>query len=71
MSERMDRIFIPAEAGYIKIYVFGFLRDSAWGQVFAEYNGLTVVVKGYNRKKTIIRALTKLHESLLKLKKDS
>ncbi|GER68121.1 hypothetical protein BpJC7_27770 [Weizmannia acidilactici] len=70
MSERMDMFFIPAKEGYIKIYVYGFLHDSSWGQVFTEYNGLTVVVKGYNRKKTIIRSLTKMHESLLKLKRD-
>ncbi|WP_018663001.1 hypothetical protein [Heyndrickxia acidiproducens] len=71
MSDRMDMIFIPTEKGYIKIFVYGFFHDRSWGQVFTEYNGITVVVKGYNRKKTMIRSLSKMHESLLKLKKDS
>ncbi|MGE8206708.1 hypothetical protein ACQKP0_19545 [Heyndrickxia sp. NPDC080065] len=63
--DQMDVIFLPADKGMIKIYAYGFSPAGSWGQVFTEYNNITVTVKGYHRKKTIIRCLSRLNESLL------
>ncbi len=65
-----EAIFLPTKSGVIKIYIYGFKPRGSWGQVFATKNGITVNVKGYNRRKTIIRSLTKLNDSLLNIKED-
>ncbi|MGE6258562.1 hypothetical protein ACQKCU_11810 [Heyndrickxia sporothermodurans] len=68
--EHMDVIFLPTEKGTIKIYAYGFSPSGSWGQVFTEYNNITVTVKGYHKKKSIIRSLTRLNESLLNKMED-
>lgn len=68
--DHMDVIFLPTETGMIKIYAYGFSPSGAWGQVITEYNDITVTVKGYHRKKSIIRSLTRLNESLLNKMED-
>lgn len=70
LNTRMEVLFLPSNTGMIKIFIYGFLSDGAWGRVYASLNDVTVVEKGYNRKKTIIQSLTKLHNSLLHKKKD-
>ncbi|MBU5214426.1 MULTISPECIES: hypothetical protein [Heyndrickxia] len=68
--EQMDAIFLPTETGMIKIYAYGFSPSGSWGQVYTEYNDITITVKGYHRKKTIIRSLSRLNESLLNKMED-
>lgn len=63
---RMEMIFIPAKNGYIKVYVYGFSNLGTWGNAVAEFNGVTVTAKGFNKKRTIVRSISKLHESLVK-----
>jgi hypothetical protein len=63
---RMEMIFIPAKNGYIKVYVYGFSSLGTWGNAVAEFNGVTVTAKGFNKKRTIVRSISKLHESLLR-----
>jgi hypothetical protein len=63
---RMEMIFIPAKNGYIKVYVYGFSNLWTWGNAVAEFNGVTVTAKGFNKKRTIVRSISKLHESLVK-----
>lgn len=63
---KMEFIFIPANNGIIKLYVYGFSGMNAPGKVYATYNDFVVSSKGYNRKRTIVKALSKLHESLAK-----
>ncbi|RLQ90602.1 hypothetical protein [Falsibacillus albus] len=63
--EQMELILLPIEQGLIKIYVYGFNSKGAWGRVYAELNESNISIKGYHRKKTIIKALSKLNEKLL------
>lgn len=65
--ERLSKhiLFIPSTSGLIKVHIYGFNKLGSSGQAFSELNGVSVRAKGYNRKKTIIRSLSKLHEALL------
>jgi hypothetical protein len=63
---RMEMIFIPAKNGYIKVYVYGFSNLGTCGNAVAEFNGVTVTAKGFNKKRTIVRSISKLHESLVR-----
>lgn len=63
---RMEMIFIPAKNGYIKVYVYGFSNLGTWGNAVAEFNGVSVTAKGFNKKRTIVRSISKLHESLVR-----
>lgn len=63
---RMEMIFIPAKNGYIKVYVYGFSNLGTWGNAVAVFNGVTVTAKGFNKKRTIVRSISKLHESLVR-----
>lgn len=69
-NNHFETIFLPSNSGIVKIYIYGFKPYGSWGQVFASLNDVTVNIKGYNRKKTIIRALANLNESLLNIKED-
>lgn len=63
---RMELIFIPAKNGYIKVFVNGFSNLGTLGNAVAEYKGVAVTAKGFNKKRTIVRSIAKLHESLVK-----
>ncbi|GIN89965.1 hypothetical protein J6TS1_03840 [Siminovitchia terrae] len=65
-----EAVFLPSKSGVIKIYIYGFKPYGSWGEVHTSMNGVSVSVRGYNRKKTIIRSLKKLNESLLNIKED-
>ncbi|MCU9612273.1 hypothetical protein OEV98_01690 [Caldibacillus lycopersici] len=60
--KNLEMIFIPSSFGLIKVYSYGFIQPGASGKVYATYNDIVVSSKGYNRKRTIIKALSKLHE---------
>ncbi|MEK3887145.1 hypothetical protein [Bacillus sp. FSL K6-3431] len=66
----LEIIYLPSKFGMVKVYVYGFKTFGAWGQVFATLDDISVNVKGYNRKKTIVRSLTSLNESLLNMKEE-
>ncbi|MBS4172321.1 hypothetical protein [Bacillus sp. FJAT-49736] len=68
--EQMDIFFLPTKSGVIKIYSYGFSSGDAWGQVFTEFNDITVTVKGYSQKKAIIKSITRLNDSLLNKNRD-
>jgi hypothetical protein len=67
----MEMIFIPAKNGYIKVFIHGFSNLGTWGNAIAEFNGISAAAKGFNKKRTIVRSIAKLHESLLKKGKRS
>lgn len=64
-EKRMEMIFIPAKNGYIKVFIYGFSNLGTWGKAFAEFNGISVAATGFSKKRTIVRSIAKLHESLL------
>jgi hypothetical protein len=64
-QEHMELIILPTDQGEVKVFVYGFKPFGSWGQVVVQLNDLTVNSKGYNRKKTIIRTLTQLHQMLV------
>ncbi len=68
--KQMDIMIVPTETGNVKIFSYGFIPLGSRGQVYIDYNGVTISVKGYHRKKAIIRAITRLNESLLNKKED-
>jgi hypothetical protein len=63
---RMEMIFIPLKNGKIKVFIYGFSNLGTWGNVVAEFNGTTVTSKGFNKKRTLVRSISKLHETLAK-----
>ncbi|MDQ0214823.1 hypothetical protein J2S13_001220 [Oikeobacillus pervagus] len=65
-SDRMELILIPSNKGFIKIHIYGFETYGAWGQVFAQLNEITVNMKGFHKKKTLIKTLVRLHDTLKK-----
>jgi hypothetical protein len=69
-NSKYEALFLPTKSGVIKIYIYGFKPHGSWGQVFTSINGVSVNVKGYHRKKTIIRSLEKLNESLLNINEE-
>ncbi|RDI47647.1 hypothetical protein [Falsibacillus pallidus] len=64
-NEKIEMMFLPIEEGLIKLYIYGFKSAGAWGQVIAEFNDVTINIKGYSRKKSIVRALAKLNNALI------
>lgn len=63
---RMEIIFIPSKDGMIKVFIYGFFNLGTWGKAVAELKGVAVTANGFSKKRTIVRALTKLHETLIK-----
>ncbi|MBT2637331.1 MULTISPECIES: hypothetical protein [unclassified Bacillus (in: firmicutes)] len=68
---QMEMIFIPAKNGYIKVFVYGFNHLGTWGNAVAVYNGESVSAKGFNKKRTVVHSLAKLHRSLLKKRREN
>jgi hypothetical protein len=69
-KQQMEVFFLPSTAGLIKIYINGFKPYDSRGQVNAILNDVTISIKGHHRKKTVVRALASLHESLLNKNRD-
>ncbi len=52
---------IPVTSGVITVYIEGFNEDISKGTAYAELNNEQVSATGFNKKKTIVRAIAKLH----------
>ncbi|WP_404408870.1 hypothetical protein [Jeotgalibacillus malaysiensis] len=52
---------IPVNPGVITVYIEGFNEEKSKGTVYAELNKEHVSATGFNKKKTIVRAIAKLH----------
>lgn len=65
-DRQMEMIFIPAKNGYLKVFIYGFSSLGTFGNAIAEFNGITAAAKGFNKKRTVVRSIVKLHESLTK-----
>jgi hypothetical protein len=63
---RIEMIFIPAKNWYIKVFVYGFNHLGSWGNAVAVFNGVSASAKGFNKKRTIVHSLSKLHTLLVK-----
>jgi hypothetical protein len=63
---RMEMIFLPAKNGHVKVFVYGFNHLGTWGSAVAVFNGASATAKGFNKKRTIVHSLAKLHRSLVK-----
>lgn len=63
---RMEIILIPSKNGMIKVFIYGFIHLGTWGKAVAEVKGVAVTANGFSKKRTIVRSLTKLHETLIK-----
>ncbi|MCM3123501.1 hypothetical protein QNH36_08140 [Mesobacillus sp. AQ2] len=61
---RMEIMFIPMKNGYLKVFVSGFDRLGTWGNSIAVFNGVSATAKGFNKKRTIVHSIAKLHKSL-------
>jgi hypothetical protein len=58
---KYEAFFFPTKEGLLKIHAYGFNPTGSWGEVYATLNEDTICVKGFNRHKTIMRAVkTKL-----------
>lgn len=58
---KMEKFVIPTSSGTMKIYIYGFANGGA-GKVYAILNDVVSSSKGYNKKRTIIRAVERLHQ---------
>lgn len=70
-EKRMEFWNLPSSQGMIKVWVYGFQHAGDFGRAIAVSDNITVTTKGYNRKKTIVRSLAKLHQVLLDQQKGS
>jgi len=61
--KKMEIILIPSSSGVIKVYIYGF--GNGYGKVYATLNEVVATSKGYNVKRTILKALSKLNQSLI------
>ncbi|MDQ0413498.1 MULTISPECIES: hypothetical protein [Mesobacillus] len=61
---RMEIMLIPLKNGYLKVFVSGFDRLGTWGHSVAVFNGISATAKGFNKKRTIVQSIAKLHKSL-------
>lgn len=68
---RMEMMFIPMKNGYLKVYVSGFDRLGTWGNSIAVFNGVSATANGFNKKRTIVHSIAKLHKSLEKKSRGS
>jgi hypothetical protein len=59
-----EMMLIPSNYGMIKVYIYGFYPPKGMGKVYASLDDTVVSCKGTCKKKTIIRALSKLNEIL-------
>ncbi|EUJ33482.1 hypothetical protein MFLO_03028 [Listeria floridensis FSL S10-1187] len=55
-----EMLFFPTQNGLLKVHAYGFNPCGSWGEVVVSLGNETICVKGFNRKKTIMRAI-KLH----------
>ncbi|HWO74879.1 MAG TPA: hypothetical protein VNM69_03055 [Bacillus sp. (in: firmicutes)] len=62
---KMEVLVLPTVNGTVKVWVYGYQRAGDFGKAIAVYGSTAVTAKGYNRKKTIIRSLTKLNQLLI------
>ncbi|KIL47531.1 hypothetical protein [Jeotgalibacillus campisalis] len=61
---KLDILRIPTDFGTVVVYTDGFTDKGSKGKVFAELNGFSAFAVGHHRKRTIIRAITQLHQKL-------
>ena len=61
-AKSFEIIYLPSKMGMIKVYMYGFHKNGEPGRVFVMLNDLKVNGKGTNKKKTLIRTLSKLNE---------
>ncbi|MHC5253003.1 hypothetical protein ACYRFS_10735 [Listeria kieliensis] len=52
-----EMMFFPTREGLLKVHAYGFNPCGSWGEVFVTLGSETICVKGFNRKKTIMRAV--------------
>ncbi|WP_071459272.1 hypothetical protein [Bacillus massilinigeriensis] len=64
--KRMEMGVFPLKNGTIKIRVYGFATPRDEGTVTAEMNDASAAARGFVKKRTIIRAIAKLHYALQK-----
>ncbi|MET3698170.1 hypothetical protein SAMN05877753_10826 [Bacillus oleivorans] len=62
---KMEVLVLPNVNGTIKVWIYGYQRAGDFGKAIAVYGNTVVTAKGYNRKKTIVRSLTKLNQLLI------
>lgn len=62
---KMEVCVLPCNGGYIKIWIYGYRKAGDFGRVVAVFGDTHVTAKGYNRKKTIIRSISKLNQVIL------
>ncbi|WP_239256489.1 hypothetical protein [Listeria ilorinensis] len=54
---KFEMLFFPTSEGMLKIHVYGFNPSGSWGEVYVSLGEETLCVKGFNRQKTIRRAI--------------
>ncbi|WP_099223205.1 hypothetical protein [Listeria costaricensis] len=54
---KFEMMFFPTSEGTLKIHVYGFNPCGSWGEVYVNLGEETLCVKGFNRQKTIQRAI--------------
>ncbi|KUP08765.1 hypothetical protein Q73_04610 [Bacillus coahuilensis m2-6] len=59
-----DIMIIPLDIGDVRLYIKGF-KEEKFGEVTLYYKSVVLRNKGRNRKKTMIKCLSQLHESLV------
>ncbi|WAA13225.1 hypothetical protein [Fervidibacillus halotolerans] len=60
--KKYEMIILPNRSGIVKVYIYNFLQSKGRVKVYASLNEKVVSCTGYNKKRTIIKALSKLYK---------
>lgn len=56
-------MILPYHSGVIKVYIYNFLQSKGRVKVYATIDDRVVSCTGYNKKRTIVKALSKLYKT--------
>ncbi|WAA11119.1 hypothetical protein [Fervidibacillus albus] len=55
-------MMLPHGSGVVKVYIYNFLESKGRVKVYASLDDQVVSSTGYNKKRTIVKALSKLYK---------
>lgn len=61
----LEILYVPTTNGMMRISIYGFQSSGTSGYVQASLNDITVTEKGINRKKTVVKCVSSLHEMIM------
>ncbi len=70
LNTRMEVLFLPSNPVCIKIFIYGFLSDGAWGRVYASVNSTHSCRERIQSQKNNYPIINKITQLFITQKKD-